>query len=271
MTHLGALFRFELAGARRTRTVPAFAAGFGLASLAVAFIGLSAGGALEVQGFARTSVSLLQLVIWVVPMLALVTGAVAGAECYELELIAALPVRRESLVLTRWLGWSVALGAALLVGLGLAGAVIGLLAGSADGWRYLRLIGVALFLLSATLALGIWIGVAARTRLKALAIAVAVWFILVIGVDLVAIGMLALLPPGKAGWWLSYLLMADPVDSARALGLSLFHADVVAGPTGAALRRVLGGAGTWALAAALVAWTVVPLALAGRRFARSDL
>ena len=39
------------------------------------------------------------------------------------------------------------------------------------------------------------------------------------------------------------LLMADPVDTARALGLSLFHADVVAGPTGAALRRVLGGAG----------------------------
>ena len=83
--------------------------------------------------------------------------------------------------------------------------------------------------------------------------------------------MLAVLPPGKAGWWLSLLLMADPVDIARALGLSLFHADVVAGPTGAALRRVLGGAGIWALTAALVAWTLVPLALAGRRFARSDL
>ena len=93
----------------------------------------------------------------------------------------------------------------------------------------------------------------------------------VIGVDLVAIGALAVLPPGKAGWWLSALLMADPVDSARALGLSLFHADVVAGPTGAALRAVLGNAGAWALTGALVGWTLVPLALAGRRFARSDL
>lgn len=271
MTHLLSLFRFELAAARRARTLPMFAAGFGVASIAVAFIGLSAGGAMEVQGFARTSISLLQLVIWIVPMLGLITGAVAGAECHELELIAALPVSRGSLVLARWLGWSVALGGALLVGLGLAGGVIALLAGAADGWRYLRLIGVALFLLAATLALGLWIGVAVRTRLKAVAVAVAAWFILVIGVDLLAISMLAVLPPGRAGWWLSLLLMADPVDSARALGLSLFHADVVAGPTGAALRRVLGGAGIWALAAALVAWTLIPLALAGRRFARTDL
>jgi Cu-processing system permease protein len=271
MTHLLSLFRFELAGARRGRTVPVFAAGFALAGAAVAFIGLSAGGVMEVQGFARTSVSLLQLVIWVIPMLALVTGAVAGADCHELELIAALPVRREGIVLARWGGWSVALGAALLVGFGATGMVIGLLAGMADGWRYLRLIGVALLLLAATLAVGLWIGVAARTRLKAVGIAVAVWLILVIGVDLVAIGILALLPPGNAAWWLSLLLMADPVDSARALGLTLFQADVVAGPTGAALRRVLGGAGAWALTAALVAWTLIPLAMAGRRFARTDL
>jgi ABC-type transport system involved in multi-copper enzyme maturation permease subunit len=130
---------------------------------------------------------------------------------------------------------------------------------------------VALLVLAATLALGLWIGVAARTRLRAVAVAVGVWFVLVIGVDLAAIGLLALLPPGQAGWWLSLLLMADPVDSARALGLSLFHADVVAGPTGAALRQVLGGAGAWALAAALAGWTAVPLVLAGRRFGREDL
>ena len=108
----------------------------------------------------------------------------------------------------------------------------------------------------ATLALGMWIGVAARTRL---------------GMDMVAIAALTLLPPARPGWWLSMLLMADPVDSARALGLSLFQTDVFAGPMGAALRQVLGWAGAWALAGALVAWTLAPLALAGRGFARSDL
>ena len=175
------------------------------------------------------------------------------------------------MVAARWLAWSVTLGAALLVGLGAAGLAIGSLAGDANGWRYLRLIGVAELVLAATLAIGMWIGVAARTRLKAVGVAVGVWFVLVIGVDLAAIGALAILPPGRAGWWLSMLLMADPVDSARALGVSLFQTDVVAGPMGAALRQVLGGAGAWALAGALVAWTLAPLALAGRHFTRSDL
>ena len=271
MTRTLSLCRFELAAALRGRTAPVFAIGFGLASVAVALVGLSAGGVLAVQGFARTSVSLLELVVWVVPIMALISGAVAGADCYELEFTASLPLRREAIVFSRWAGSTLTLGAALLLGLGSAGLVIGLLAGSADGWRYLRLIGVSLLVLTATVALGLWIGVAVHSRLKAVGVAVAVWFALVIGVDLAAIGALAVLPPGKAGPWLSVLLMASPVDSARALGLSLFHADVVAGPTGAALRAVLGKAGAWALTAALVGWTLVPLALAGRRFSRSDL
>ena len=254
MSHTLSLCRFELAAALRGRTAPVFAGGFALASVAVALVGLSAGGVLAVQGFARTSVSLLELVVWVVPILALITGAVAGADCHELEFTASLPIRRAGIVFSRWLAGTLTLGAALLVGLGSAGLVIGLLAGTADGWRYLRLIGVAV-----------------RTRLKAVGVAVAVWFVLVIGVDLVAIGALAVLPPGKAGPWLSALLMASPIDSARALGLSLFHADVVAGPTGAALSAVLGKAGAWALTAALIGWTLVPLTLAGRRFSRSDL
>jgi Cu-processing system permease protein len=265
------LCHFELGAALRGRTAPFFAAGFGLASVAVALVGLSAGGVLAVQGFARTSVSLLELVVWVVPMLALITGSVAGAECHELEFTASLPIRRADIILSRWVASTLTLGAALLVGLGSAGVVIGLLAGTADGWRYLRLIGVAVLVLAATLSLGLWVGVAMGTRLKAVGVAVAVWFVLVIGVDLVAIGALAVLPPGKAGPWLSALLMASPIDSARALGLSLFHADIVAGPTGAALRAVLGKAGVWALTVALIGWTLVPLTLAGRRFARSDL
>jgi len=266
-----ALLRFELAAARRARTVTLFAAGFALASLAVALVGLSAGGAVTVQGFTRTSVSLLQLVVWVVPMMALLTGAVAGAECHELEFVVGLPLTRGQLLAARWAAWTLALGAALFVGLGSAGIAIALLAGAADGARYLALILVSWLLLAATLALGLAIGVTARTRARAVGIAIVTWFVLVVGVDLVAIGVLAILPPRDAGWGLSLLLLADPVDAARIFGLGLFRADAIAGPTGAALRRVLGGWGAWVLVGGLVAWTALPLALAGRWFARRDL
>jgi Cu-processing system permease protein len=268
---IGALIRFELSTAKRARTVPLFVIGFAAASLAVALVGLSAGGAVAVQGFARTSVSLLQLVVWVVPLLALLTGAVAGAECYDLELVTALPVTRPGLVLARWVAWTLTLGAALVIGLGAAGLAIALLAGDADGVRYLALTLVAGLLLSAMIAVGLAIGVAARARTRAVGVAIAVWFLAVVGVDLIAIGLLSILPPRDAGWGLSLLLLADPVDAARVLGLGLFRADAIAGPTGAALRRVLGGWGAVVLCAGLAAWTVVPLHLAGRRFARRDL
>jgi len=266
-----ALLRFEWAAARRGRIVPLFAAAFGLAAMGVALVGLSAGGVVAVQGFARTSVSLLQLVLWTVPLLALLLGAVQGAECQELEFLAALPGPRSRLVFGRWAAWMLALSAALVAGFGAAGVVIGALAGAADVRRYLALIAIATLLLGAGLALGLWIGVAARGRARAVGMAVAMWFVLVIGADLVAIALLAVLPPVDATWSLTALLVLNPVDSARALGLGLFAADVVAGPTGAALRRLLGGQGAVLLAAALLAWIAVPLRLAARRFARQDL
>ena len=89
--------------------------------------------------------------------------------------------------------------------------------------------------------------------------------------DSVLHALLAILPPREAGWGLSLLLLADPVDSARALGLGLFQADAIAGPTGAALKRVLGGWGAAVLVAGLCAWTALPLTIAGKRFARCDL
>jgi hypothetical protein len=95
--------------------------------------------------------------------------------------------------------------------------------------------------------------------------------VLVIVMDLAAIGLLAVLPRGHSAWGLSVLLLADPVDAARTLAISLLQADVVAGPMGAALRKVLGGYGVWLIAVALLAWIVVPLLGAGRRFARSDV
>jgi Cu-processing system permease protein len=266
-----ALLRFDWAAARRGRLVPLFAVGFALASVGVALAGLSAGGAVVVQGFARTSISLLQLTLWTVPLLSLLLGAVSGAECAELEFLTALPLPRAHIVVSRWAAWTLALSAALVSGFGAAGLVIGILAGSADVGRYAALIGVATLLVSAGLAIGLWIGIAARGRARAVGFAVVAWFVLVVGADLAAIALLSILPPHAATWSLILLLTANPVDSARALGLGLFQADVVAGPTGAALRRLLGGPGAALVLAGLVAWTVVPLRLAGRRFARHDL
>lgn len=265
------LLRFELTSARSGRTVLLFAGGFAFTSLVVALVGLSAGGVLAVQGFARTSISLLQLVIWAVPLVALLSGAAAGAECREAEFVFALPVKRSDVLLSRWVAHVVVLGAALLLGLGAAGIVIGVFAGAADGLRYVGLTGISCLLLAACLALGLMIGIIAGTRTRALAVAIGAWFVLGIGIDLLAIAALAILPPGGASWELVTLLAINPVAAARVLGLGLFGADVLAGPTGAALRAVLSGWGAWVLLGTLLAWTALPLVVASRALKKRDL
>lgn len=271
MSQLRNLYRFEVTAARRAKTVVLFALGFASATLVVSLIGLSAGGVVAVQGFARTTMSLMQLVIWIVPLVGLLVGASVGAESLELEFQVSLPVRRSEILLARWVAWFAVLGGAMTIGLGLGGVLLSALAGSADGWRYLRLIAVSNLLLGAMLAIGLALGLAARTRIRAMGFGIVAWVVLVIGVDLIAIGALALLPKGQAGWGLTTLLMLDPVDSARALSIALLQADIVSGPTGAAIRKVLGGWGLWALIAALCGWVALPLYTAARRFGQLDL
>ncbi|MBI4541595.1 MAG: ABC transporter permease subunit [Gemmatimonadetes bacterium] len=268
---LAALARYELAVEMRGRILPVFAVGFALAALAVALVGMSAGGTILVQGFGRTAVSLLQLSLWVVPLVGLAVSALAAADGYDMETLAAQPIGRGTLVVGRALGRFVALGAAVAVGYGVAGVVIAGAAGTGDALRYLGLVGVAVALAAASTSLGTLAGVAARTRTRALALAVGLWFVLALGFDLAAIAALGVLPRAQLTWCLSGLLLLDPVDTARAIGVGLLGAEAIAGPMGAALRRVLGPWGLLALWVGLAAWTALPLALAARLFARRDL
>lgn len=266
-----AVVRYELAVERRGRTMPAFAALFAIAALGLAFTGLSATGSLTVQGFARTAVSLLQLSLWVVPLITLATGALAAADGYDMELLAAQPLRRETLLVGRALGRLVAASGALLVGYGGAGLMIAGAAGTGDAWRYAALVAVTIALAAAGTSLGTLVGVLARTRARALALAFAVWFLLALGFDLAAITAIGVLPRVELSWTLSGFLVLNPVAAARAVGGTIFDAVVISGPTGAALRRVLGPWGQAVLWAGLAAWAALPLALAARIFARRDL
>ena len=271
MRQLGKLCRFELALARRSRMVVLFSIGFALGTGVLALTGLSSGGVVAVQGFARTTMSLMQLVLWIIPLVGLLIGATIGAESLELEFQVSLPAARAEILAARWLVWVFVLGGAITIGLALSGLLMSATAVAGDEWRYLRLIGVSNILLAATLSIGLLLGLLARSRIRAMAFAITGWIVMVVGFDLIAIGALAILPRGQAGWPLTTVLMLNPADAARSLAIGLLQADVVSGPTGAALRKVLGGWGLWMLALSLLGWTAFPLYAGARRFRRLDL
>ena len=162
---------------------------------------------------------------------------------------------RRTVLLGRAAGLALVLGLVAALGFGLAGAVV-LGAAGPDG-----LIGYAATALGSTLvgmtglALGILLGVRSRRRLSAVARALVAWVVLAVLFDFAAIALLQFVGDGEPGFLLVGLLAANPIDGMRALGLVGLGADVLLGPTGAALSRLLSpGAGGALVAASVLGW-----------------
>lgn len=261
-------FRAALAG----RLVQSFGVVFALTALAIATAGLAASGQLIVQGFTRTAVSLLSLALYLLPLVGLVLGAHAfGVEDGGTELLLAQPVARRTVLVGRASGLAATLVLVSAIGLGLAGTVVLVGAGLEGFEGYVLVAGGSTAVGLAGLAVGVLLGVTARRRLSAVAMALMVWVVLAVLFDFAAIALLQFVGDGEPGPMLLVLLAVNPIDGVRALGLVGLGADVLLGPTGAALSSLLAPAGGAALvAAALLAWCTVPLALAVRIYQRRD-
>lgn len=113
--------RQELLLAVRSRWMQIFAGVFAALSLAVAASGYVLSGGHGVQDFARTAVSLVQIVLLLVPVTALLIGVVALApDRGAAELLYSQPVARRTILLGRLAGLLLALTAAQAVGFGAA-------------------------------------------------------------------------------------------------------------------------------------------------------
>ncbi len=262
----------ELRGALRGKMVPAFGGLFAVLAVGISLAGLGASGQVLVQGFTRTAVSLLTLSLYLLPLLGLVLGAAAfGGEDGAAELLLAQPISRGEALLGRAAGLFAALGMVSLAGFGTAGALVAAQAGT-EGLGGYVLVAIGSTLVGfAGLALGVLIGVVTRRRASAVGWALAAWFGAGVLYDLACIGVLQVMGTGEPGPYLVALLALNPMDGIRALGLVQLGADVLLGPTGAALQKLLGAtAGALVVLAGVAAWTAGPLALAGRVYRRRD-
>ncbi len=262
----------ELRAALASRLVQGFGAVFALMALAIAVAGLAASGQLVVQGFTRTAVSLLNLALYLLPLVGLVLGAHAfSVEDGGTELMLAQPVGRGTVLLGRAAGLTLTLALVSAIGFGLAGVVVLVGAGPSGLAGYLIVAAGSTVVGAAGLAVGVLLGVGARRRLTAVAMALVVWVVLAVLFDFAAIALLQFTGDGQPGPLLVALLAANPIDGMRALALVSLGADVLLGPTGAALSRLLSPSGGGMLVGtALLAWCVIPLLLAARAFGRKD-
>jgi len=256
------IVRYEFRDVLRSRSLIAYTLFFfGLTDVLLRFGG----------GGARAALSLMNVVLLLIPLVAIVFGTIYLYNAREFtELLLAQPVHRRQLFGGQYLGLALPLSAAFVAGLGMA---LALHAG--EGVDHLgTLVVVAACGILLTLiftAFAALIVARVDDKVKGIGIAIGVWLAGTVLYDgLVMLGLMAfadypLERPALAA------MIANPIDLARVLILMRLDVSALMGYTGAVFEKFFGSAGGTALASlALVLWTGVPLLLGARRFQRKD-
>ena len=253
----------EIREARQNRWFVVFAFIFAGLALGLSLMGMSGLGNVGVSGFGRTAASLLNLVMVVVPLMALLIGAMSVAgerEQGTLQTLLAQPVVLEEVLLGKFLGLSAALLATILAGFGLSALVIGYYGGSAQVGGYAQLVGYTCLFGLGYLSVGYFVSTLFRRVPTALGIALFLWLTSVFLSDLGLMGTAVVLKlDARTLLWLS---LANPAQVFKLLVLDGLQGNLeTLGPAGLYAADVFG---TWlrpALIGILAAWVIVPLGL----------
>ena len=251
----------------RNRWVLAVALVFTVFSLLITYFGAAVQGQIGPRSIELTIASLVSLVIYLIPLIALLLGfdAIVGErERGSLDLLLALPITRLELLLGKFLGLAGALTLSTVAGFALVALLLFQQFSYAGLYHYLGFVVSSVLLGLAFLSLAMLLSVLARDRTRASGLAIALWFALVLVFDLLLLGLLVASGGELGGDAFAYLLLLNPADIFRIL--NVFSLDDVRRLYGLAniVPPALGQA--WLMGGAMLAWIVGPLALASWRF-----
>lgn len=243
-------------------------------ALALAFLGSAPTGAVGASPLAVTVVSLASLSIFLIPLIALMLAfdaLVGEIERGTMMLLLSYPVARWQVLVGKFLGHGALLALAILLGYGLAGAVIRGAGGHTGDWfAYAAMVGTSILLGAVFLALGYLASAVVHERATAAGLAVGLWLLFVLLFDLVLLGALvATGGEGLSAGMVGGLLLLNPTDAYRLFNLAgLAEVRQFSGLAGIADQIALSPG---AAIGALLAWIAVPLALAGILFSRRSI
>ncbi|HEY0855839.1 MAG TPA: ABC transporter permease subunit [Albitalea sp.] len=257
----------ELRDRLRNRWVLAVALVFTVFALVIAYFGGAQQGAVGLRSIEFTITSLVSLVIYLIPLIALLLGfdAIVGErERGSLDLLLALPITRFELLLGKYLGLSAALSLSTLAGFGLVAVLLATQIGAAGLAPYVGFMFSSVLLGLAFLSMAVMLSVLAVDRTRASGLAIAMWFFFVLVFDLLLLGLLVVAGGELGGDWFAYLLLLNPADVFRIL--NVFSLDDVRSLYG--LTSIVPGAlaKPWLMSLVMLGWIVAPLSIATWRF-----
>src|SRR5689334_21437570 len=144
---VGVVAREEFRQALESRWLFGFTALLAALVLGLSFFGMAQSREVGFQGFARVTLSLMNLVLFIVPLTGLMLGvtSVTGGSG-ALPLLLAQPVSRREVLMGKLVGLGAALTVAQLVGFGGGGVVVALSAGADQVRGFAALTGLSIAL-----------------------------------------------------------------------------------------------------------------------------
>jgi len=266
--------RHELRIILRSRWVAVYALVFAVLTLAVSYFGLAVIEFTGFQEFNRTAVSLLNLVLYVVPLATMLMAVQSfRGEGGTTDQLFAEPVTLTEIVLGKLLGLFSAHILATVLGFGFTGVMVGAKIGSGGMWSYLTLVGFTILVGMVFISIASMLTIMVHRGTRAYAVVLLAWFALVLLFDLMIIGLSFLLPQVWANRIAFFGVFMNPIDATRIATLLAISGREMFGSAGAQLVRALGGTiqAIVLLTTALLAWVVLPAAVARISLGRQDL
>ncbi len=218
----------------------------------------------------KAELSLVSVVLFVVPLVAIVFGTVYLYNAREfVELILAQPVSRGQTYLGLYLGLALPLVLAFVLGLGSPFLLHGI---DPAAWATVIALLVAGTVLTVIFtAIATSIAVRCEDRLRGLGTAIGAWLLLTVVYDGIVLFILAVMSDYPLERATLAMMMANPIDIARVGLLLRFDTAAMMGYTGAVFLKFFGGTvGTAITITALALWVSAPIALGMRVFQRKD-
>jgi Cu-processing system permease protein len=265
--------RKEIRDAVRNRWFLFYAAAFTVLALALSYLSIVGTGMYGLAGFGRTTAGLVNLVLLIVPLMALTIGAgsLAGEkERGTLGYLLSQPVSRVEVLIGKYLGLAVSLAAALALGFGISALVIAIQGGAGGAGSFGVLVGLTAVLSLAMLSVGFLLSTVARRASVAVGAAIVVWLGLAFLSDLGLMGSAIAFKLSVTD--LFRLALLNPLQVFKMSVLGSVHASLdVLGPAGVFATQTYGRALGLLFGGSLAAWIVLPLAASTFLFSRRGI
>ncbi|MBM7649772.1 Cu-processing system permease protein [Bacillus ectoiniformans] len=244
---------------------------FALLFTLLAFIILFFGSQNEFAGFNRTTASLLNLSLFLIPLLTLLIGGLLFSgekEDGRLALFMTYPISSLSVMAGKFIGLFLSLASVLLIGYGFSYILLSAIGETSFSMLALFL-GLSLLLMMMYLSIALFIGSLVSSRLMALGSAIFTWAFFVLFYEFIIMGLVTVTPPAWTLGILSLSVFLNPVELIRVFTIIFLGSGTIFGPSIYDFTIwAESSAGTMMFAASCLAWTIIPIFIANTKLKR---